>query len=99
MPSVTEPKRSTADQLRYDIDRGRTRDKVSWPDPASVPLDTDEEAAGTPLAPGDIDAARRTERRGLHQPPPDTGLGHAWILVGFILALFAGVLVWFIAMA
>ena len=98
MPTVTEPKRSTADQLRYDVDRGRTGDKVSWPDPASVPLGTDEEA-GTPLAPGDVDATRRTERHGLHRPPPDTGLGHAWILVGFILALLAGVLVWFIAMA
>jgi hypothetical protein len=42
---------------------------------------------------------RRAERRGLHPPQPDTGLGHAWILVGFILALFAGVLAWFIATA
>ena len=78
MPTVNEPRRSTADQLRRDIDRGRT---------------------GTPLAPGDVDAARRVERRGLQQPQPDAGLGDAWILVGFILALFAGVLVWFIAVA
>ncbi len=99
MPTVTEPKRSTADQLRHDIDRGRTGDKVSWPDPASVPLGTDEEAAGTPLAPRDIDAARRTERRDLHPPQPDSGPGHAWILIGFILALFAGMLAWFIATA
>ena len=99
MPTATEPKRSTADQLRHDIDRGRTGDKVSWPDPASVPLGTDEGAAGTPLAPGDVAAARRAERRGLHPPQPDTGLGHAWILVGFILALFAGMLAWFIATA
>ncbi len=98
MPTVTEPKRSTADQLRYDVDRGRTGDKVSWPDLASVPLGTDEEA-GTPLAPGDIAVARRAERRGLRQPSPDTGLGHAWILVGFVLALLAGVLAWFIATA
>jgi len=99
MPTATEPKRSTADQLRHDIDRGRTGDKVSWPDPASVPLGTDEEAAGTPLAPGDVAAARRAERRGLHQPQSNTGLGHAWILVVFILALFAGMLAWFIATA
>ncbi|HEX9321760.1 MAG TPA: hypothetical protein VF913_06515 [Xanthobacteraceae bacterium] len=99
MPSVTERKRPTTDQLRHDIDRGRTGDKVSWPDPASVPLGTDEEAAGTPLAPGDLDAARRAERRGFYQAQPDAGLGHAWILVGFILALFAGILVWFIATA
>src|SRR5213593_3141480 len=98
MPTVTEQKRSTADQLRHDIDRGRTGDNVAWPDAASAPLGIDEEAAGTPLAPGDIDAARRTQRHGLHEPP-DAGLGHAWILVGFILALFAGLLVWFVAMA
>ena len=99
MPIVTEPKRPTADQLRYDVDRGRTGDKVSWPDLASVPLGTDDEAAGTPFAPGDIAAARRGERRGPHQAQPDTGLGHAWILVGFVLALLAGVLAWFIATA
>jgi fatty acid desaturase len=63
MRTATESGRSTADQLRHDIDRGRT------------------------------------ERRGRHQPQPETGLGHAWILVGFILALFAGMLAWFIATA
>ena len=38
---------ATTDQLRHDIDQGRTGDKV--PDPAVAPLGTDEEAAGTPL--------------------------------------------------
>jgi hypothetical protein len=99
VPIMTEPKRPTADQLRHDIDRGRTGDKLPWSDPASAPLGTDEEAAGTPFAAGDIDAARRAERRGFYQVQPDAGLGHAWILVGFILALFAGILVWFIAIA
>jgi hypothetical protein len=94
---MTEQKRSTADQLRHDIDRGRTGDKVPWPDPASASLGTDEEAAGTPLAPGAIDAARRAERRGSEHPQPDAGLGYAWVLVAFILALLAGVLGWFIA--
>jgi hypothetical protein len=99
MPSITEHKRSTTDQLRHDIDRGRTGDKVSWPDPASAPLGTDEEAAGTPLRPDEVDAARRAEHRGTLQPRPDAGLGSAWILVGFILALFAGVLAWVMATA
>src|SRR5260370_24064211 len=80
MPTATEPKRSTADQLRHDIDRGRTGDKASWPNPASVPLGTDEEAAGTPLAPRDGAAARRARRRGPHQPPPDTGPGRPAVL-------------------
>ena len=96
MPTVTEQKRSTADQLRHDIDQGRTGDKVAWPDPASAPLGTDEEAAGTRFVPNGIDAVRRAEWRGLHQPQSGTGLGDAWILVGFILALFAGLLVWFL---
>lgn len=97
MPTMTEQKRSTADQLRRDIDRGRTGDKVSWSDPASAPLGTDEEAAGTRLGPGEVDAARRAEHRGPDHPRSDAGLGYAWVLVGFILALFAGMLGWFIA--
>lgn len=91
---MTEQKRSTTDQLRHAIDRGRTGDN-----PASAPLGTDDEAAGTPLAPGDIAAARRAERRGSERPQPDAGLGYAWILVGFILALLAGVVAWLIATA
>jgi len=93
----TTEKRSTADQLRRDIDRGRTGDKVAWPDPASAPLGTDEEAAGTRLAPQDVEAARKAERRGRSRPPSDTGLGYAWILVGLIVILLAAVLIWFMA--
>jgi hypothetical protein len=39
---------TTVDRLRHDITRGKTEDKVSFPDPAVAPLGTDEEAAGTP---------------------------------------------------
>jgi len=98
MPTTAD-RSSTAAQLRRDIDRGHTGDKVAWPDPALAPLGTDEEAAGTPLAPGDIAAARRAERRGLVQPQPDSSVGDAWILIGFILALLAGVLGWLVAAA
>jgi hypothetical protein len=42
-------KKATTDQLRDDIDRGRTGEKVNFSDPAAAPLGTDEEAAGTPL--------------------------------------------------
>jgi len=99
MPTVTEGKPSTADQLRHDIDRGRTGDKIAWPDPASAPLGTDEEAAGTPPNPREVETARRDERRGSHARQPEAGLGHAWILIAFIFALFAGLLVWLIATA
>jgi hypothetical protein len=47
------------DQLRNDIDSGRTGDKVPYPDPAAAPLGTDDEAAGTP--PG-TERLRRLER-------------------------------------
>jgi hypothetical protein len=36
----------TADQLRSDIDRGLSGDKVDHSDPAAAPLGTDDEAAG-----------------------------------------------------
>ena len=39
----------TAQQVRGDIDRGRTGEKVDFPDPAAAPLGTDSEAAGEPL--------------------------------------------------
>lgn len=38
------------DQLRADIDGGRTGDKVSFADPAAVPLGTDAEAGGSATA-------------------------------------------------
>jgi hypothetical protein len=48
------------EQLRADIDSGRTGDKVAAPDPAMAPLGTDDEAAGTPPSSADcFDAAAR----------------------------------------
>jgi hypothetical protein len=37
---------SRVEQLRADIDSGRTGDKVAHPDPAAAPLGADDEAAG-----------------------------------------------------
>jgi hypothetical protein len=76
----------TLEQLRTDIDSGRTGDKVSAPDPAMAPLGTDDEAAGTPPSPAAIALTRRLETHS-HQPQPQTGLGHAWILIAFIVVL------------
>jgi hypothetical protein len=42
--------RDTPSRLRQDIDAGRSRDKVAFPDPAAAPLGTDDEAAGTPVS-------------------------------------------------
>ncbi len=44
---MRKPK-STSAQLRDDIDRRLTGEKVAAKDPAAVPLGTDDEAAGTP---------------------------------------------------
>ena len=54
---------ATTEQLRQDIDQGRTGDKVRAPDPAAAPLGTDEEAAGTPIDPRVIARTREAEAR------------------------------------
>ncbi|HYG88076.1 MAG TPA: hypothetical protein VD978_17645 [Azospirillum sp.] len=43
---ATPPPDMAAQRLRYDIDSGRTGDKIPFPDPAAAPLGTDAEAAG-----------------------------------------------------
>lgn len=48
MPSKNQQDLPTVDRLRHDIDRGRTGEKVDFPDPAAAPLGTDAEAAGRP---------------------------------------------------
>ena len=54
---------ATTEQLRHDIDQGRTGDKVRAPDPAAAPLGTDEEAADTPIDPKVIAQTREAEAR------------------------------------
>jgi len=58
-PPLTEG--STTAQLKGDIDSGRTGDKNAVFDPALSPLGTDDEAAGTPPKPEQIDQARHQE--------------------------------------
>ena len=62
----------TAEQLRDNIDRGRTGDKVSWPDPAAAPLGTDDEAgaAAPPVAAPREPISRAETRRGLKAAAP-----------------------------
>lgn len=61
-PSQNGPGR--VEQLRADIDAGRTGDKVAYPDPAAAPLGADDEAAAQP---DDRDAAR--PRQAERAPP------------------------------
>jgi hypothetical protein len=57
-----DPGKATTDQLRDDIDKGRTGEKVCFPDPAAAPLGTDDEAAGSPTPAEQVAATRRDER-------------------------------------
>lgn len=58
------------EQLRQDIDSGKTGDKVAYPDPAAAPLGSDDEAAGL--------AARADENdRRVTQMPESTASGLA----------------------
>jgi hypothetical protein len=85
---------STISQLRDDIDAGRTGDKIDWPDPAAVPLGTDEEAAGTPPDPWAVETARRLEGSRPCKSIAHRGAGAAWLLIAYAVALGAGLVAW-----
>jgi hypothetical protein len=74
----------TAEQLRRDIDSGRTRDKVRDLDPAAVPLGADEEAAGTPLSAEAVALARSQET---DAPPSSNEDGGKGIYIAIIVAI------------
>ena len=90
-PAQRQP---TSDQLRADVDRGRTGDKVDFPDPAAAPLGTDDEAAGRPPVGGAILRAREQERGRIKAPKPPQ-----WPLwaIGIIALLALGFVVWMIS--
>lgn len=96
MSNQDRSRRSTVEQLRDDIDHGRTCDKIDAPDPAAAPLGADEEAAGTPPDPGAIETARAGELSRLCQPASQGGAGAAWLLIAFALALGAGLVAWMV---
>jgi hypothetical protein len=87
---------ANVNQLQADIDRGRTGDKVEASDPAAAPLGADEEAAGTPVPPHAVTAARDMGLAGAHHTPrkKKSGLGAAWVLVCFVLVFAAGIVSW-----
>ncbi|HEU5276406.1 MAG TPA: hypothetical protein VFU97_22320 [Xanthobacteraceae bacterium] len=94
MGSAARSDHATPEQLRSDIDSGRTGDKVAFPDPAAAPLGTDEEAAGTPVSPHAAALARRLETARPHRKPPGPRAeraGYAWTMVGLIAAVAAAI--------
>jgi hypothetical protein len=85
---------STVEQLRADVDRGRTGDKIDFPDPAAAPLGTDEEAAGTPIDGRLVAQVRQAEGAASKRVVRNRGLGAAWILIGFIAVVATGIATW-----
>jgi hypothetical protein len=94
--SVIPLNRSTIAQLRDDIDAGRTGDKVDWPDPAVVPLGTDEEAAGTPPDAWAVETALRLEVSRSSKSIAHRGVGAGWLLIAFAVALGMGLVAWIV---
>lgn len=74
------PETITGEQLRADIDAGRTGDKVAFPDPAAAPLGTDAEAGGATTA---FPSERRVHRN------RSSRWGGMALYIGLILALGA----------
>ena len=90
---------ANVDQLRHDIDTGRTGDKVAAPDPAAVPLGTDDEAAGATIDPRAVAALREMElrlgaqtRQSLRTPIGSRNDAISWLLTGAFASAFAGLI-------
>ncbi len=99
--SVSRSARAGAEaaRLRDDIDRGRTGTKVDWPDPAAVPLGTDEEAAGFAPSRGEVLQARYAELAGpAHAPRREGRIGAAWIMIAVVLVALGGTLAWLVTL-
>ena len=92
--AIVIPRGPTVEQLRDDIDSGRTCDKVVAPDPAAAPLGSDEEAAGTPPSPAAIALARSLEIKSFGPRADADGIGAAWILIGLTMAGSAALCAW-----
>jgi len=86
----TDPPPKTVDDLREDIDRGLTGEKVAGSDPAAAPLGTDAEAAGTPPTRREIDLEARSRPA---PPPPEPRGGPRRMVAGLIGACVVAVLV------
>ena len=86
----------TTAQLRNAIDKGRTGDKIAWPDPAAVPLGVDEEAAGTPPSSAAVARAHREETgRPAQSREQDSSPLMMSLIIG--LAVLVVVLLWLLA--
>lgn len=92
---LSRPRRPS--QLRDDIDRGRTGDKVPASDPSAAPLGTDDEAGGTPADGARAHLAGQQRRGG--EAPRRPGLaegprrpGRAAVAVAAVVGLITVIL-------
>jgi hypothetical protein len=91
---------STSEQLRDDIDSGRTGDKAPGFDPAAAPMNADAEAGGAAPTAAEIAQARLAERRPGPKRPnaaepaltPDGSLGHRHVWLGALAGVAAAAL-------
>jgi hypothetical protein len=84
---------STIEQLRRDIDSGRTGSKVDFPDPAAAPLGTDYEAAGNPPSPAEVNIARQHEVEDAPISTDPQGLGTGAYIYAGVLAIIIAALI------
>lgn len=104
MSSPTQPGGTApgnrAEQLRADIDAGRTGDKVAYPDPAVAPLGADDEAAGVSQQDAPVAPAPRTTptadrvseaRKGTPSGNPGTP-SRTWIYIAAVAAVLTAML-------
>ena len=70
----------TTQQLKGDIDAGKTGDKVPEGfDLGLSTLGTDDEAAGQPATPAEVSIAVAQETRDAPRPPPEQSAGAPWL--------------------
>jgi len=87
----------TTQQLKADIDTGKTGDKVvEGFDLGLSTLGTDDEAAGSPNTPEQVALARALEKRDAPKPPAEQsanvsrpGRPVLWIVIGVFAAVLA----------
>lgn len=91
-------KGANAQQVRDDIDAGRTRDKVDHPDPATAPLGTDAEAGGAPASMQSTRADREPQadagRSGREESRP---AARPWLIALIVAIVVVAGLLWFFA--
>ena len=77
------------DQLRAEIDSGRSGDKIAASDPAAAPLGTDDEAGGAPPSRNQVAMVHRQEvgRRVFSSGKDSEGLGQGWWIIAITIVI------------